>query len=280
MVCSWNSAGSIEACLRSLRENGVGEIILVDADSDDGTREIAAPLADVILTDQRQGLAAARNLGIAAARGEYILNCGADNALPPGSLHGMLSFMLEGGWAGVSAITVLSGPGWLSWCLDLYKRLRFFPGERSVIGTPTLFLAERLKAQPFNNAHTWSDDSELCERWCRLFGARFAIAPVEVREVGPATLAGVVYRWKNYGRSDHEIYSAHRHSWTRRRKLQSWLYPLRVELLQPLVKAPWTKRFRLLPFLLLITGIRYRWWFYHHRHTAPVAATHSARGAT
>ena len=40
VVCSWNCAESIERCLKSLRDNNIGELILVDANSDDGTRDI------------------------------------------------------------------------------------------------------------------------------------------------------------------------------------------------------------------------------------------------
>ena len=56
VICSWNAAESIAPCIQSLRNNGVKEIILVDASSTDGTRELAEPLVDQMLTDPRQGL--------------------------------------------------------------------------------------------------------------------------------------------------------------------------------------------------------------------------------
>ena len=93
VVCSWNAASSIDECLSSLKENRIGEIILVDADSDDGTREIAEKYADKILIDPREGLARARNIGITEASKKYVLNVGADNIMPVGSINKMLRYM-------------------------------------------------------------------------------------------------------------------------------------------------------------------------------------------
>ena len=167
VVCSWNAESSIEACVKSLRECNVKEIILVDANSSDRTRELAQHWVDQIVTDPMTGLGNARNMGIAHTSGKYVLNCGVDNVMPSGSVEAMLRFKEEGGFAGVSALTILNGSGYLSWALDQYKRARFFPGERPVIGTPTLFNAETIKEYPYDGERTWSDDAELCERWTR-----------------------------------------------------------------------------------------------------------------
>ena len=64
VVCTLDSISSIEACLTSLRAAGVGQLIVVDASSTDGTREVAEQLADEVVTDPRLGLGHARNVGI------------------------------------------------------------------------------------------------------------------------------------------------------------------------------------------------------------------------
>ena len=93
VVCSWDAEEIIGECLASLRKNGVGEIILVDANSLDKTRQIASQYVDKILTDPGDGLARARNIGIQEATGKYILNFGSDNILLEGSLEKMLSWL-------------------------------------------------------------------------------------------------------------------------------------------------------------------------------------------
>ena len=48
VVCTMNSISGIRACLTSLRDAGVGQIVVVDANSTDGTREVSQELADLV----------------------------------------------------------------------------------------------------------------------------------------------------------------------------------------------------------------------------------------
>jgi len=78
-----NEAAGIEAALRALaplRTRGV-EIIVVDGGSNDGTAELARPLADRVLSAPR-GRASQMNAGAAAATGEALLFLHADTRLP------------------------------------------------------------------------------------------------------------------------------------------------------------------------------------------------------
>ncbi len=260
VVCTWNAVGSIEQCLRALHDNDVREIILVDADSDDGTVEVAAPFVDAVVQDPRRGLGLARQLGVARTSGKLVLNCGADNVMPPGSVQAMINFLSAGGFTGVSAVTTVNAVNYWGWAMDRYKRARFFPGERSVIGTPTLLDGALLRQHPYNTDSTYSDDAELCERWASQFNARFAISDVVVREVGQESWRSVKGRWKIYGRSDFEIYTAHQSTWSAVRRIKSILYPLREELIKPFLRIPGMQRLATLPFLLIITTLRYKNW--------------------
>lgn len=261
VVCSLNVEQSIGDCLKSLQENRVGEIILVDADSKDRTREIAKPYVDEILTDPRKGLAMARNIGIRRSKCRYVLNVGADNIMPPGSIEKMIRFMQEKGYSGVSALTEMHDPGmsYFSWAMNQYKRARYFPGERTVIGTPTLFEADLLKTFPYDDKMSWSDDADLCDRLSKQ-GHKFAIADVTVNELGSESLKSIRYRWKGYGRSDWEIFRKWSPQWSLGRRLWSLTHPWRNEFWAPLWRIPGGARLKALPFLALITGIRYGYW--------------------
>ncbi|HME54286.1 MAG TPA: glycosyltransferase family 2 protein [Candidatus Lokiarchaeia archaeon] len=261
IVCTWNCRNTIERCLKSLRDNNVGEVILVDASSNDGTREIASKYVDKVLTDPREGLARARNIGIAEAIKTYVVNVGADNIMPKGSIAKMLEYMKEGGYAGVSAMTFMMDTrmNYITNAMNYYKKARFFPGERAVIGTPTLFRTRLLQENPYDNKMSWSDDGDLCTRLGKE-GNKFAIANVGVYEIGSETIKSVFYRWKGYGKSDWETYTKNSPGWNIRRKIFSITYPLRNELLYPFIKIPGANRFRVLPFISLITFIRYYNW--------------------
>ena len=72
------------------------EIILVDGQSTDRTAEIARSFAGLrYLCQQDQGLANARNLGIAAAQGELVAFLDHDDLWPPEKLDTQVRYMLE-----------------------------------------------------------------------------------------------------------------------------------------------------------------------------------------
>ena len=261
IVCTLNSIETIERCLRSLRENRVGEILVVDGGSVDGTCEIAKSLADRVLRDDGVGLAAARNVGIIESSQTYVLNAGSDNVFPQGSVDEMVNFLISGSFDGVSAQTIVSGNRYWERALDLHRRGRYLVGPTNVIGTPSLFLGERLRNFPFDPARRFSDDSELCERWGNEWGARFAISDAEVLEIGKASLLELRVRGRMYGYSDFEVYRAGKRSeWTARRKVKSIFHPIRVDFLVPLKKLSLWQFLVFLPGFFIIAVLRYLGW--------------------
>jgi len=75
----------IARAIRSCREAGPCEVIVVDGGSRDRTMEIARGRADVVIAAPR-GRAAQMNAGAAVARGEVLLFLHADTLLPGGSV--------------------------------------------------------------------------------------------------------------------------------------------------------------------------------------------------
>jgi glycosyltransferase involved in cell wall biosynthesis len=261
VICTKNSIASIRACLQSLRDSGVGEIIVVDASSTDGTRAIADSLADLILKDPGTGLGQARNIGIAASSKDHILNMGSDNVMPPGQLQRMLASLVEQSVAGVSAQTRISGSGYVAFGLNTWRSGRFRPGPTSVIGTPTLFRGDQLRASPFNPQRSHSDDSELCERWARDFNAAFAISDAYVFELGKVSWRETWLRCQRYGISDAEVFSSGRNSgWPVSRQIRSLTYPLKADVIEPITRTPITRAVGALPFLLTFASMRYAGW--------------------
>ena len=261
VICTKNSITGIEGCLESLRAAGVGEIIVADAHSTDGTREVANAIADLVLEDPGTGLGNARNIGIAHTTQPLILNMGSDNVMPPGQLQVMIDSLESNEYQGVSAQTLIEGSDYVSRGLNAWRRGRFIPGPAAVIGTPTLFVGELLRNNPYDPTRIFSDDSELCERWIRDFGAKFAISKAVVNEVGKTSWEEVRVRCRMYGISDEEIFTIGRsHSWSRSRQLSSILHPIRSDLLQPLRNLSIAEATSNTPFLLYFTALRYSAW--------------------
>ena len=261
VVCTMNSISGIAQCLRSLRESGIEEIIVVDASSTDGTREVANELADLVLTDPGSGLGRARNVGIEKTTKPLILNMGSDNVMPTGELQKMIDYLVDHDLQGVSAQTVIEGDDWISSGLNVWRQGRFPEGQVAVIGTPTLFLGDLLRTHPYDPNRVFSDDSELCERWARELGARFGISDAVSREVGKTSWDEVKVRCQMYGKSDAENYSNGRKSgWGVTRSLQSFAYPLRKDLLVPLTSPHTQVNVKDVGFLSVFVLLRYQAW--------------------
>ncbi len=261
VVCTMNSITSIEACLTSLRDCSVGEIIVVDAGSTDGTRDVARQLADCVLQDPGIGLGNARNIGIAETSKELVLNMGSDNVMPPGQLESMIDTLQVGGYDGVSAQTRVEGTSYPARGLNAWRKGRFLPGRVAVIGTPTLFRGELLRSHPYDAERAFSDDSELCERWHQQFGSTFAISDAEVIEIGKTSWPEVRTRARMYGISDHDVYRRGvQQGWSMSRRIRSLAHPLVADLVTPVRRLSFSQAINATPFLASFAALRYWYW--------------------
>jgi glycosyltransferase involved in cell wall biosynthesis len=87
IVPSFNEEANIATCLESLSHQTVPrdgyEIIVVDGDSRDRTREIAENYADLVFIQTSRKVGGARNDGVLRAKGEIVATTDADCSIPP-----------------------------------------------------------------------------------------------------------------------------------------------------------------------------------------------------
>jgi glycosyltransferase involved in cell wall biosynthesis len=87
IVPSFNEEANIATCLESLSRQTVPrdqyEIIVVDGDSRDRTREIAEKYADLVFIQTSRKVGGARNDGVLRAKGEIVATTDADCSIPP-----------------------------------------------------------------------------------------------------------------------------------------------------------------------------------------------------
>ena len=121
IVCSYNGATTLAACLESLGRIDYAsyEVILVDDGSTDDTREVAAHFPEVrYIRQTNHGLSHARNTGAAAARGEVFAYTDSDCMADTDWLYYLVGTLLSGNFAGVGGPNV-SPParGWVQACV-------------------------------------------------------------------------------------------------------------------------------------------------------------------
>lgn len=111
VVPAFNEEALIASCLHAImaeisRTRCPAEIIVVDNNSTDRTRQIAQSIPGVRIVDQpERGLVQARRAGCLAARGRLIANIDSDTMLPPGWLDTVLAE-----FARSPGLVALSGP--------------------------------------------------------------------------------------------------------------------------------------------------------------------------
>ncbi|ROQ00870.1 glycosyltransferase involved in cell wall biosynthesis [Rathayibacter sp. PhB93] len=96
VVPAYNVEAYLPECLASLADrDDVGEVVVVDDGSTDGTLALARAFAAsqprvTVLSEEHRGLSATRNTGVAAAQGEFLAFCDADDRVPAGAYDHLL----------------------------------------------------------------------------------------------------------------------------------------------------------------------------------------------
>src|SRR5205814_8759722 len=102
IVPAYNEEAELPATIRAIHSAAVGyeyEIVLVYDGSTDATAAIAEQFGARVISIERRQIAAARNAGARAARGDIFIFVDADTQIGPGHVRGAIS-SLENGFAG------------------------------------------------------------------------------------------------------------------------------------------------------------------------------------
>lgn len=259
-VCTLNAEDNIrkvlESCLLNIDKKN---LIVVDGNSKDKTVTISKKFTDNIYFDNGTGLADARNIALKNSNKEYIFYVGPDNLITEGLIDSLIKEMNDNNWIGISSISLYKDPqNYFEKSFNYYKISKFPAGERNIIGTPWLYNAEILKKMKWTGGLTYSDDTDLCQRLDKL-NLKIGISNRSCFEIGTLNIEELNKRWKMYGRSDYEFYSNNTSEFSSIRKIRSFFNSFVVDLIIPLSSAEVNlyKKLYIIPFLLIITSIRF-----------------------
>ncbi len=140
VVLSWNTRDLLRACLASLRADEprhAREVIVVDNDStrDDSPDMVAREFPEVRLVRNAKnvGYAEGNNIGIRAARGDFVLLLNSDTEVEPGALDRLVDFLRSHPDHGAVGAKLLNPDG------TLQRACMRFPGLLECIGFDTWF---------------------------------------------------------------------------------------------------------------------------------------------
>lgn len=267
IVCK-NSRDIIRPSIESALKSNPYEVIVVDGNSTDGTREIVESFKDSvkILTDPGKGIAMARQIGVDAATGKYIFFLGCDNQIDEDSIIRLKEYMLNHKWVYCGMLTrIKDTSSYLGFCNNERWKYKINEGEKKIVGTPFMVETRILREFPYNTSLKFADDTDLCERITSA-GYKMGYSDVICYEILDNSIGELKRRYKMYGISDAEFYNKHKQDWTTKRKRQSIMHPFRSEFVLGLRSADglFTK-IKLIPYLAIITYFRYAGWYGHRK---------------
>jgi len=184
VIATWNQLARLRTCLATLFGNSKKyncEVIIVDNGGSDGTQEFLSGLAgvSVLRSEVNVGVAAGRNMGIASARGRYLLMLDDDTLLHDGCLDTLAAFMDR------------HADVWLAGCRQMRLDGALEPSARTFYSLPVILARRTLWGRSTSGQESvrrhlmldWDHDSSRTVEW--VAGAAFCMRSEAIRKIGP-----------------------------------------------------------------------------------------------
>lgn len=154
VIVSWNVADLLESCLRSILATCPAdtEMIVVDsASTDDTVERVRVALPQVILLPQPENVGFTRgtNIGLAAARGEFLMLLNPDTELFEGATDRLLRYLIDNPTVGIVGPRTLNPDG-----TDQSTRRRFPTFQTAVFESTWL---QPYAPRGLIERYTWQD---------------------------------------------------------------------------------------------------------------------------
>ena len=197
LIPSLNSARTLDRCLASVAEQTSApiETLVIDGGSTDGSQSLAVARGAKVL-EGTYGMSAARNAGLQASTGSYILNLDSDMWLEPNCIDACLR-LARHGVGGVILPERAIGVGFWARSVALGRNLTLPLQRRAAAGVPRFYSrGELIEAGGWNNSLTWGEDVDLFLRIRRTVSIGVADTTVFHSEFIP-NLSFLYERWKS-----------------------------------------------------------------------------------
>lgn len=144
-VCTYNEKDNIQACIQYIKQNGIDDILVVDA-STDNTKELAERAGARVVSCEK-GLAGQRQVAINLCDKEYLVFVDADDRIEEDCIEKIINVMNEGGYAAVQAQVRVYKPKtyWQKAIDATWQYSMFKEGPTNMVGRPAVYNTEIIK---------------------------------------------------------------------------------------------------------------------------------------
>lgn len=255
VICVKNCEKIIGQAIEAVAKNNPKEIIVIDGNSVDGTREVAVQHHARVVCDQGKGLAYARQLGADLSVSPFVAYVGPDNILPESTLSTMLVELNAQGYVGIQAQVkgVNIGSYWDRGMESNFQMTHNKVEEREVIGTPCIFKRDVIvNIERYDPKITYgADDTDLCLR-LRQRKLKLGISTAVVYENRVSNFSDFRRRWEWYGLGDVQFMRKYPS-----RLLIGLTHPLRNYIIRRSFIAAKNGNLKYIPFFVLCGVFRY-----------------------
>lgn len=264
VLITLNDAKYVEACLESLLDQFVQEIIVIDGGSVDQTPQIVSSFESVRLVKNSAGMKTQTRLGLEMVKSDFVLLAEADHVYPTGFVSELLVQYGNSSYDGIGACVRSPNAerGFFGFGQRQLESLtKGAPGPASLLSAPELWPAETAKIllSETRFGERYSFDTERGEAISRL-GLKVARAPVFCFDNKKVTRASFARRYRLYGLGDADFMWLNWKKWSPTRRWKSVTHVPRTFF----VVVPWRalrerKSVRAAAFLFLAGLVRLTW---------------------
>lgn len=258
VVCVKNEEARLEECLKRIIKNNPDEIIVVDGNSTDRTAEIARKYTEKVIVTQNSNLTRDRQIGLNAAKNEFIAMIDGDHRLEAGDLEHLLEDLLNYNFAIVqSQLKSYQNNNWLNKGEEqMWDINHNIPGPKKMIGVaPAMYRKSIFEKIEFDDKITKTiDDTDFIYRLSLLPEIRYGIGKTKIAQFHTADYGDYIRKFKWYGIGDGEFCVKHPN-----RSPSMWFHLLiRYPFLYP-VKAIFRGKFYAASYCALQGVVRAKW---------------------
>jgi glycosyltransferase involved in cell wall biosynthesis len=211
-ICTLNEEKNIKECLESIIQENPYEIIVVDANSNDQTRDIVKDYNIKLIHVEKKGLAYQRKIAIENVSTEYVCILDADHRLKKNCLKLLIKELEEKKYDGIEAQIEKFNIDKNYWSdsFDIdFKLNHNLPRETIMIGTPCVYKTNVLKKINFDPFFTGpSDDTDLCYRLTKA-GHKIGIGSVSILHKNRTSFREFFNKMIWYGKGDAQFIFKH-----------------------------------------------------------------------
>lgn len=258
VVCVKNEETRLEECLKRICLNEPDEIIVVDGSSKDRTVEIAYKYTDKVIITENSNLTHDRQIGLDAAKNEYIAMIDGDHRLEKGDLDSLYFDLVDNGYSIVqSQLKSYSNNNWMNKGEEqMWDINHNIPGARDMIGVaPAMFRKSIFKKIQFDDTITKTiDDTDFIYRLSLLSDIKYGIGKTKIAQLHSSSYKDYIKKFKWYGIGDGEFCIKHKN-----RAPSMWFHLLvRYPIIYP-IRALFRKKFYAAAYCFIQGIVRAKW---------------------